>query len=107
MDLTIWLDYFLKALVSQMDEIQDHYVKATNVEAIAVQFNLSDRQKKALEFLSEEGRDLTIQQYQSFFPHVHRRTLQRDLSDLVTNGLIVQEGSKKGTRYTLARGSLL
>jgi hypothetical protein len=41
----------------------------------------------------------TIQDYESLFPGVGRRSLQRDISDLIEKGFISQEGMKKAARY--------
>lgn len=48
----------------------------------------------------------TIQDYESLCPGVNRRSLQRDLSDLIEKGIIAQEGVKKAARYRLNRVDL-
>lgn len=45
----------------------------------------------------------TIQEYESLCPGINRRSLQRDLADLIKKGLISQEGIKKATRYRIHR----
>ena len=54
-----------------------------------------------LENLIEKEKDFTIQEYEMLCPSVNRRSLQRDLSDLIEKGLIAQEGIKKASRYRL------
>ena len=69
------------------------------LEVLTLQHKLSERQKIALEnFLMKEG-TFTIQEYELLFPEVNRRSLQRDISDLIDKGLLSQEGIKKATRY--------
>lgn len=98
MDMTIWLEYFCKALETQMHEIELKSSEVMKFDFIAVKFNLSERQKQAMEhFLGEK--EFTIQEYESLYEGVSRRTLQRDISDLIEKGLISQTGTKKASRY--------
>ncbi len=103
MDMTGWLEYFTRALETQMHEIQIKGSQAMKLDVLVLRHNLSERQKQALESMIESEKDFTIQQYESFCPSVNRRSLQRDLSDLIEKGLITQEGIKKATRYRLNR----
>lgn len=99
MDMTAWLEYFTKALETQMHEIQFKGSHAMKLDALVIQYKLSERQKQALEGLLEKEGDFTIQEYESLCPGINRRTLQRDLSDLVEKGLITQKGTKKAAHY--------
>lgn len=101
MDMTSWLEYFSKALETQMQEIQIKGSHAIKLDILAAKYELSGRQKRALEYLIENARFFTILEYESFCPGINRRTLQRDLADLLEKGLIIQEGTKKGTRYKI------
>ncbi len=101
MDMTKWLEYFTKALATQMHEIQRKGIQAINLDGIVATYQLSSRQKYALEQLIEKGGFLTIHEYESLCPGIHRRTLQRDLLDMVEKGIIIQEGTKKTTRYRI------
>jgi len=100
LDLTVWLEYFCKALATQMNEIEIKGTYALNLDHLVIKHALSDRQKKLLEMLQEKE-EFTIQFYESLFPKVNRRSLQRDLSDLVEKGLLKQSGTRKTTHYTL------
>ena len=102
MDMTIWLEYFCKALESQMKEVQQKGSQAMQLDVLAAQYQLSERQRAALGNLVDRGGDFTIQDYEALSPGTHRRTLQRDLSDLVKKGLISQIGVKKAARYKLS-----
>lgn len=101
MNMTHWLEYFCQALATQMRTIQYKGSQAMEVDRIVQQFTLSERQKRALERLIEKPAALTIQEYEALCPGVHRRSLQRDLADMVNKGLIIQAGIKKAAHYRL------
>ncbi len=103
MDMTAWLEYFTRALETQMHEIQLKGSHAMKLDLLVPQYKLSERQKQALESLLTREEDFTIQDYESFCPGINRRSLQRDLADLVEKGLIIQEGAKKAARYRVNR----
>ncbi|NGX46414.1 MAG: Adenosine monophosphate-protein transferase SoFic [Chlamydiae bacterium] len=103
MDMTRWLEYFSIALETQIREIQAKGSRAVKISALAKEQKLSARQKQAMEVLLEKEAHFTIQEYEALCPGVNRRSLQRDLSDLVKKGLISQEGTKKATRYKVNR----
>jgi Fic family protein len=102
MDMTEWLEYFTKALETQMHEIQYKGSLSLKLDLLAQQYALSARQKRVLESLLEKE-SFTIQDYESLCPGVNRRSLQRDLSDLINKGLIRQEGIKKASHYRMNR----
>jgi len=56
---------------------------------------LNDRQRKALEFIKQNGR-LTMKEYIELCPDVNRKTLTRDLNHLIKLGMTVRKG--KGRR---------
>ena len=58
------------------------------------------RQAKALGHILEHG-SLTIQDFESLFPDINRRTLQRELEAMIDRGLIVTEGKTHQLRYRL------
>lgn len=91
MDLTSWLEYFSKALEPQMHEIQIKGTHAIKLDVLKLQHQLSERQQVVIDHLLIDEY-FTIQQYESLYPTVNRRSLQRDLSDLI----------KKATRYKLS-----
>lgn len=101
MDMTTWLAYFTKALETQMHEIQIKGVQAMKLDVLVLQHKLTERQKLGLEGLLERKADFTIQEYESICPGVNRRSLQRDLADLIEKGFISQSGIKKASRYKL------
>ena len=103
MDMTSWLEYFCKALKTQMHEIQLKGSQAMKLDVLALQHKLSKRQQQVLESLMAREQDFTIQEYESLCSGIHRRSLQRDLADLIEKGIITQEGIKKAARYRLNR----
>lgn len=100
MDMTHWLEYFCKALETQMHEIQIKGSRAIQIDALTIEYKLSHRQKRALEYLFEK-REFSIRDYEQLCPGINRRSLQRDLADLIHKQLIVQSGMKKITRYRI------
>lgn len=99
MDMTCWLEYFSRALETQMREIQLKGSHAMKLDVLVLEHKLSDRQKQALDCLIERKEDFSIHDYELLCPGINRRSLQRDLSDLIEKGLISQNGIKKAARY--------
>jgi ATP-dependent DNA helicase RecG len=60
---------------------------------------LKGRQERALEYLHENG-TITTQDFQSLVS-VSERQARRDLTDLVSRGMITREGTRKASRYRL------
>jgi Fic family protein len=106
MDLTGWLEYFLAGLDTQLAEVKERGRQAIRVDVLAQEHDLSDRQSAALRHLVQHS-ELTIQTFQAQFPHISRRTLQRDLADLRAKGVIVESGhitTDPNRSYRLAVG---
>ncbi len=61
---------------------------------------MSERQMKAIEYLEEKG-SITNSEYRELCPQVGAETLRLDLADLVTRGILLKIGDKRGTRYIL------
>ncbi|TKK64845.1 DeoR family transcriptional regulator [Ilyomonas limi] len=66
-------------------------------ENLLATYHLNDRQKQALQLWKEAG-EITTGNYQSKFG-VTDRTARRDLTELVTLGLLVKTGDKKSSKY--------
>jgi Fic family protein len=92
MDLTGWLRFFTEGLATQLDEVKVRGEIAIRRDVLALRYGLSDRQALALGHAIEHGR-LTIREYESLFPGVNRRTLQRDLKALVDLRLLSEYGA--------------
>ncbi len=102
LDLTSWLEYFVEGLAVQMSEVQERGKKIMKLDIIAQKHRLSQRQRGALAHVAENG-VLTIQKYEALYPKMSRRTLQRELRELVSNGLLVSEGATNQLRYKLGK----
>jgi ATP-dependent DNA helicase RecG len=61
---------------------------------------MNERQMQALAFVRENG-SITSSEYQRLCPQVSAETLRLDLVDLISKGLLLRIGSKKGTHYIL------
>lgn len=92
MDLTVWLDYFVEGLATQMAEVTERGKQTIRSEILAKQYGLNERQTAALRFLMEHGK-LTIQDYEAVSPEVNRRSLQRDLQQLLHAELVQESGT--------------
>lgn len=103
MDMTSWLEYFCKGLETQLREVKSKGTQAIQLEHLSIDYKLSERQKQLLGHLFEREGDFSIQDYEKLLPGISKRSLQRDLSDLLSKGLIIQKGLKKGSRYSLSR----
>jgi len=62
---------------------------------------MNERQSRALAYVREHG-EIGMGIYRQICPHWSDETLRLDLANLVARGLLVKNGTKKGTRYTLA-----
>jgi len=100
MDLTGWLDYFVEGLATQMNEVTERGKRVIRKDAIAQKFDLSSRQALAVGYLIENPM-LQIEDYEGLCPGVHRRTLQRDIKELVDKGVLKAEGAGRAIYYKL------
>ncbi len=103
MDLTEWLEFFVGGLATQLSEVKERGAIAIRSDVIARQKGLNPRQTEVLnEALSRTT--LTLGDLEQRFPHVNRRTLQRDLKILIQKGLLreVGVGATDPNRYYAA-----
>ena len=103
-DMTGWIEFFTKGLATQLAEVKQRGERAIRQETLARQSGLTDRQARALGHVLEHGR-LTIAEYQTLFPEMSRRTLQRDLRALVEKGQLRRREGTNRLEYVLANGS--
>ena len=106
MDMTGWLEYFCRGLEKQAHEIYRKGSRAIQLDSLALEYELSERQKQALDSLLERDRVFSIRDYEFACPGIHRRSLQRDLADLIEKGLIIQNGIKKAAHYRVNEESI-
>ena len=100
MDMTGWLEFFVAGLSAQLAEVKDRGTRAIRRDALVEQHRLNSRQAEALAYLLE-NRSMTIHDFQRLCPSVSRRTLQRDLSDLESKGLVAHTGETNQLSYRL------
>lgn len=103
MDMTIWLEYFVGGLRSQMKEIQEKGKKIILSEKIVkglIPHNLNARQEKIIRFLII-NEHIDNERCQKLCGSI-RRTATRDLSSLVQKGFIEMKGHLKGAYYVLS-----
>lgn len=72
--------------------------RAIRRDVLVRRHGLSERQALALAHVLEEGR-LTIQELGALCPGVNRRTLQRDLRNMVEKGLLATAGRTNRLEY--------
>lgn len=81
-------------LSSVMDSVDEQ------VAALTQQHGLNPRQQAALAHVLKRG-SLTIQAFESICPQPSRRTLQRDLKQLVSKGILQSEGDTNQLIYQM------
>ncbi len=62
--------------------------------------NLSDRQKKIVEFLSKNGKG-QVMNFRTILPDITKRTIRRDLDELLESGKIVRVGEFNQVFYQI------
>jgi DNA-binding HxlR family transcriptional regulator len=100
MDLTGWVEFFIQGLSTQMAEIIDRGKRVILLDVIAREHGLNSRQALIVEHLLEDH-EVRIEELETRFPEVNRRTLQRDLQGLVQRGVTKLVGAGTTVRYRL------
>jgi Fic family protein len=103
MDLTGWLEYFAGGLAVQLGEVQAQGDRALRTDAAVRRLGLGARQALALGHVLEHG-SLTIADFERLCPGVNRRTLQRDLRELVDKKLLASQGATNRLQYIAGKG---
>jgi Fic family protein len=92
MDMTGWLEYFVDGLSAQLHEVKERGEQTIRCNAIAQRYALNERQGKALGLLLRQGK-LTIQDFEAACPDINRRSLQRDLKNMIDKRILVEVGA--------------
>lgn len=100
MDFTGWLEYFVHGLSTQLQEVKSLGKQAIEEDVLVRKFHLSERQKLAIEYISKYG-GISIQQFESLCPDVTRRTLQRELKELVDKNILKISGATSSLIYEM------
>lgn len=80
------------------------YAAGEPAERITEHYNLNPRQKAALAHALDHG-SLTIQAFEAICPQPSRRTLQRDLKQMVNKGILRSDGDTNQLVYRIAHSS--
>lgn len=101
-NMTFWLEFFAKAIEEQLekaltDVLQEKYSADLNKSL----FDLNDRQKQILSLVEEPNANVTNKKVQQRFK-VSQITASRDLSRLLTLGLLYAHGKGRSVYYTKA-----
>ncbi|MCK5133640.1 MAG: Fic family protein [Candidatus Sabulitectum sp.] len=100
MDMTIWLEYFITGLESQMIEVKKRGERVIRRDVLVKKHNLNERQAKALGFMMVHDK-FTIQDFEGLCCDVNRRSLQRDLKGMVDKKLISSAGATNQLVYVI------
>ena len=101
MDMTRWLDYFVTGLQIQMVEIKERGEQVIRRDVLVQKHSLNERQEKALDLLMKKGA-VHISEVEKICSGVTRRTLQRDLNNLIELNLVRLKGSARQSNYEWA-----
>ena len=100
MNMTGWLEYYVGGLATQMREVTRRGEQVIRGDILVRKYGLSKRQALALgQLLEHDG--LSIRDYEELCPEANRRTLQRDLKNMVDRGLLFSEGATNQLIYRL------
>jgi len=92
MDMTAWLVYFTEGLATQMREVTQRGQQAIKRDVLVKHFQLNSRQAAAVDLMVERG-NITISELESRFSDISRRTLQRDLKQMIEKGVCNESAS--------------
>ena len=100
MDMTEWVEYFVRGLSIQLQEVKKIGKQAIEQDLLARQYHLSNRQKLVIEYIAKHG-GITIQQFETICPDVTRRTLQRELKELINKNILSTKGATSNLIYEM------
>lgn len=107
MDLTAWLEFFVRGLATQLAEVKERGAIAIQRDVLASTHDLNMRQTLAIEHLLTK-QSLDIRTFQRMWPDANRRTLQRDLKGMIEKGLLREVGggaTNPNRHYVLAQAA--
>lgn len=99
-DVTPWLEYFTRGLVVQSIGLRERAGWVIRREALVDRYALSERQGQALGWVLQHGA-ITADEYQALVSETDRRSLQRDLKDMVEKRVLVPVPGAGGQAYRL------
>ena len=118
MDMTGWLDYFVKSFLFQMNEVMEIGKKVILKDVLIQNHGLSQRQGIIIEYILENEK-LVPKDFDNlcakmelvkktlkgkFVSKITKRTLQRDLKNMIDKKIITTEGMTNNKSYRLFKG---
>lgn len=98
-NVTHWLEYVSQSIATELEKL----IKTISVEKQSTSHSplleLNERQKKILSLLSQPGLKMNNKKVQEIF-NVSQITASRDLSKMVSIGLVIAIGAGRSTYYT-------
>lgn len=98
LDMTGWLEYFVHGLSEQLQAVKSLGKQAIEQDVLVKKHHLSARQQLAIDYIMKNG-GITIKQFEQICPDVTRRTLQRELKDLVVKNILETTGATSNLIY--------
>ena len=103
-EMTPWVEFFTQALAIEMNKVKEK-VKRLSIDnrlrgTVGRQVSLSERQVNLVEYL-ESNESLSMNEAREVLQMVSDDTILRDLTDLMTKGVVKKVGKTKGAKYTL------
>ena len=116
-DMTVWLEYFVKGFLFQMNEVMEIGKKVIFRDVLIKNYNLSQRQGLVIEYILENKKllpkdfeELCSKMSQSKEEGINKktfkvtkRTLQRDLKDMIDKKIIEVKGKTNQKIYQLLK----
>lgn len=99
-DLTPWLEYFTEGFLSSVEILMLELRALSIVQGDAMPRRLSRDESGIISYITEFG-SVNLSEAQEILPDVSRRTLQRIIRKLVSDGYIKADGSGPATKYIL------
>ena len=75
-------------------------VVLNNTESVAPKFSLTERQKSIVDFLNKNEK-AQVMDLQTILPNITKRTIRRDLDELLTIGKIIRQGDFNQVFYKI------
>lgn len=105
MDLTCWLEYFTTGLATQLEEVKESGTRAIKLDILAREHGLNERQQSVF-LCCAEKEGVSISDLTNQLSQIPRRTIQRDLKQLVDGKILIVAGYTNNKRYSLKEGIL-
>lgn len=101
-DLTPWLDYFTEGFLASVETLMVELQALAIVQDDIVPRRLSRDESDIISYVVEFG-SINLSEAQEILPELSRRTVQRKLSNLVSEGYLVTEGDGPTIKYVAKR----